>query len=297
MDKLGMQLHVITQETENDRKLGGGPGLNPVRKLYHRELVARFAHHRAVMWNQGEENNVSDADRKEIARHIRSLDAYRHPITVHTKNNRAPDFYNGLLGDGYFEATSIQGDMKNYNRDAVAMRERTAKAGRKWAVFGDEQPSAEVGVLPDSVDPGHDIPRVEALWGNLLGGGSGVEWYFGYKYPHMDLNCEDFRSREKMWDQTRIALEFFRKNLPFWEMEPANDLALGARVFVRKGSVYAVQLPKGGSVNLSLDGGKYATSWFNPRTGEMRPGAETTGAIGPPPAETDKDWIVLLRRK
>jgi len=41
MDARGMQLHVITQETENDRVLGGSAGLNPVRKLYNRELIAR----------------------------------------------------------------------------------------------------------------------------------------------------------------------------------------------------------------------------------------------------------------
>jgi hypothetical protein len=80
MDKLGIQLHVITQETENDTKLGGSGGLNPERRLYNRELVARYGHHLAVVWNQGEENNVGDEDRKAIAKHIRSLDAYQHPI-------------------------------------------------------------------------------------------------------------------------------------------------------------------------------------------------------------------------
>jgi len=107
MDRLGLQLHVVTQETENDRKLGGGPGLNPIRRLYYRELVARFGHHLAVLWNLGEENNTSDADRKAIAAYIRTLDPYDHPITVHTHNNQALTFYNGILGDDHFEATSI----------------------------------------------------------------------------------------------------------------------------------------------------------------------------------------------
>jgi hypothetical protein len=66
MERNGIMLHVVTQETENDRKLGGGPGLNPIRKLYLRELIARFAHHNAIVWNLGEENNTPDADRKEI---------------------------------------------------------------------------------------------------------------------------------------------------------------------------------------------------------------------------------------
>jgi hypothetical protein len=305
MDKLGIMLHVVTQEAENDRKLGGGPGLNPIRKLYYRELVARFAHHLAVVWNQGEENNAGDEDRKEIARYLRALDPYDHPITVHSKNNRAPDFYNGLLGDLFFEATSIQGSMENYNRDAIVLRERSAKAGRKWAVFGDEQPSADVGVLPDEHDPSHDIPRTQALWGNLMGGGSGVEWYFGYKFPHMDLNCDDWRSRDRMWDQTRHALSFFRSHLPFWRMSPGNALAqrADARVLAQPGEVYAVYLPAGGETRLTLEAGAYAVRWYNPRTGgALRPGAVQSvngpGAVslGAPPAEAGQDWAVLVTR-
>ncbi|HEU0141211.1 MAG TPA: nucleoside hydrolase-like domain-containing protein [Bryobacteraceae bacterium] len=306
MTSKGLLLHVVTQETENDRKLGGGPGLNPVRRLYYRELVAHFSHHPAIVWNLGEENNTSDADRKEIAAYLRALDPYAHPITVHTHNNKAPDFYNGVLGDSNFEAASIQGDMRNYYRDAVVLRERSAKVGRKWAIFGDEQPSADVGVMPDESDPGHDIPRIHALWGNLLGGGSGVEWYFGYKYPHMDLNCEDWRSRDRMWDQTRHALTFFHRHLPFWEMEPDNSLASstsGARVFAKRGEVYAVQLP-GGTGDLSVPEGRYTVSWYNPRTGgDLVAGsvAYITGpgsqSLGSPPSEPERDWIVLVKKR
>jgi hypothetical protein len=254
------------------------------------------------MWNEGEENNTADADRKEIARYIRALDAYKHPITVHTHNDKAPDFYSGLLGDPYFEATSIQGAMKNYNRDAVALRERSAKAGRKWAVYGDEQPPAHTGVMPDESDPDHDVPRAEALWGNLMGGGSGVEWYFGFKFPHMDINCEDWRSRDRMWDQTRYALEFFRQHLPFWEMAPDNTLAEGALVLAKPGQVYAVYLPKGGTTKLRVAEGSYQVRWYNPRSGgALQDGASVQGpgavALGNPPSEPGKDWVALLTRR
>jgi len=306
MDQLGLMLHVITQETENDSKLGGSAGLNPERMLYYRELVARFGHHPAVIWNEGEENNTSDADRKEIARYIRELDPYDHPITVHTHNNRTPEFYDGLLGDPNFEASSIQGRMENYNNDAIVMRQRTADAGRKWAIFGDEQASADVGVMPDSDDPDHDIPRIQALWGNLIGGGSGVEWYFGYKHAHMDLNCEDWRSRDRMWDQTRHALEFFRAHLPFWEMAPDNSLGSGAkdaRVLAKPGDVYAVQLPTGGGVRLNLGEGDYSVRWYDPRAGgELQEGSVTNvqgpgvKPLGNPPAEPRKDWVVLVKK-
>ncbi len=307
MDKLGLQLHVITQETENDRKLGGSAGLNPVRKLYYRELVARFAHHLAVMWNQGEENNTPEAGRKEIARYIRALDSYAHPVTVHTHNNKALIFYDGLFGDSGFEATSIQGDMENYNRDAIELRRRSAAAGRKWAIFGDEQPSAEVGAKPDDADPAHDGPRTQALWGNLMGGGSGVEWYFGYSFPNMDLNCEDWRSRDRMWDQTRYALDFFRKHLPFWKMQPDNALASEAeevRVLAAPGRLYAVYLPHGGPASLRLEPGAYTVQWYNPRAGgALLAGSvrEVTGpgamSLGQPPATPEQDWTILIKRK
>lgn len=306
MDRLGIMLHVVTQETENDRALGGGPGLNPIRKLYYRELVARLGHHPALIWNLGEENNTSDADRIEIARYIRTLDAYEHPITVHTHNNKAPDFYNGILGSSYFEATSIQSAMDRYYGDAVVLRERSAKAGRKWAIFGDEQAPASHGVLPDAEDPNHDGPRKQALWGNLMGGGSGVEWYFGHKFPHMDINCEDWRSRDGMWDQTRHALEFFRRHLPFWEMDPDKDSSAGNRMWVlsKPGAVYAVYLPNGGTAALSLPEGNYDVRWYNPRTGgSLQNGTIRTvkgpGAadLGAPPADPESDWAVLVRRK
>jgi hypothetical protein len=306
MDRLGLMMHVILHETENDLKLGGSGGLNPVRRLYLRELISRFAHHPALVWNLGEENNMSTPDRKAIAAYIRALDPYRHPITVHTHVNTAAKDYAGILGDPNFETTSIQGDMRNYHADALLFRDLSARAGRKWVVFGDEQPHADSGVLPDADDPDHDIPRIEALWGNLMGGGAGVEWYFGYKYAHMDLNCEDWRSRDRMWDQTRHALEFFRRHLPFWEMTPQSVRSepSTARVLAKAGEVYAVQLPKGGPAALELAPGTYTVQWYDPRSG----GALSTGSVstvagggmaslGSPPLDAGKDWVALVKRR
>ncbi len=307
MDHLGIAMHVVTQETENDGRLGGSRGLNPVRKLYYRELVARFAHHKAVVWNLGEENNTSDADRKQIAQYIRALDPYQHPITVHTHANKALTFYDGLLGDPSFEATSIQGSMDRYNREAIELRRRSAEAGRKWVIFGDEQNPAHAGVLPDQDDPTHDGPRQQALWGNLMGGGAGVEWYFGHQYAHMDINCEDWRSRDAMWDQTRWALEFFHHYLPFDMMAPDNSLLSAADGYclAQPQNAYAVYVLAGanGQPKLKVTEGLHDIYWYNPRTGgELQRGSvqQITGpgllALGKPPADADRDWAVLVCR-
>ncbi len=303
MDRLGIMLHVVTQETENDDKLGNSRGLNDVRKLYYRELVARFAHHPAVIWNLGEENNTPDSDRKAIARHLRSLDVYRHPITVHTHAGQALAFYDGLLGNAFFEATSIQSGMDRYNHEAIELRRKSAAAGRKWVIFGDEQNPAHAGVLPDQDDPEHNQPRQQALWGNLMGGGAGVEWYFGHKYPHMDINCEDWRSRDRMWDQTRYALDFFHDYLPFGDMEPDNSLVTNRSAYclAQPGAVYAVYLPSGGSGELNVTAGTYEIAWYNPRAGgELQRGSiqQFTGpgplSFGSPPEDPDRDWVLFV---
>ncbi len=307
MDQLGLMLHVVTQETENDHDLGGSAGLNPVRNLYYRELMARFGHHLAIVWNLGEENNTPDADRKEIAAFIRSLDPYDHPITVHTHVNEALKFYDDLLGNDNFEATSIQSNFPNYHNEAVVLRQRSAEAGRKWAIFADEQGPASKGVLPDADDPAHDIPRKLGLWGNLMGGGAGVEWYFGHQYAHMDINCEDWRSRDIMWDQTRYALNFFHTYLPFWEMTPADDLTSMADdyCFAKEGEVYAIYLPNVGRTELDLSGSnsEFEVKWYNPRTGgELKNGSikivegGDMRNIGSPPEGQNEDWTVLVKR-
>ena len=192
MQRLGIAMHLVIRETENDEELGGGPGLHEIRWLYLRELAARFGHHLAIVWNLGEENDTPVADRLAIAGYLRLVDPNNHAVTVHTHNRRSLRNYTSLLGSRLFSATSIQGRMEDTNREAVMLRMRSASSGQPWAVFHEEQTPASAGVLPDAEDPQHDKPRKHALWGNLMGGGSGAEWYFGYPYAHMDLNCEDW---------------------------------------------------------------------------------------------------------
>jgi Putative collagen-binding domain of a collagenase len=185
--------------------------------------------------------------------------------------------------------------------------ERSREAGRPWFVDLDEIGPAEDGVLPDAEDPDHDAVRHNALWGNLMAGGGGCEWYFGYKHPDNDLDAEDFRSRERMWDQARVAVEFFRRHLPFTEMEP-RDAAVtrrGAWCLAKPGEVYAVYLPEGGSTELDLgaEPGVYDVYWLDPRTGGdlqrgavARVNAPGVHALGAPPSQGDRDWAVLVRR-
>ncbi len=177
------------------------------------------------------------------------------------------------------------------------------RISKQWVVCSDELGPHWMGVMPDSDDPDHDTIRKEALWGNLMAGGAGVEWYFGYKYAHGDLNCEDWRSREIMWDQTRYAIEFFTEHLPFPEMSCHDELVSAGYCFSKPGSIYAIYLPEGGpvSIDLTRDTNQYSVSWFNPRNGgELLKGEMTSirggryVTISGAPDNQDSDWIILL---
>jgi len=52
MESLGMMTHFVLQETENEVLLDAGY-TDIQRRIYLRELVARFGHHLAVTWNLG----------------------------------------------------------------------------------------------------------------------------------------------------------------------------------------------------------------------------------------------------
>ena len=296
MDAKGVQLHVVTTEAENDHGLGGG--FTNERKMYYRELVARFSHHLAVIWNIGEENGNTNAERKMYAEYIHSLDPYDHPVTVHTFSGQASTFYDGLFGDPYFEATSIQGSGSSYNAWAIELRQDSASAGRPWAIYGDEQ-----GPAVNSSMNNLDQLRKQALWGNYMGGGAGVEWYFGYQGTFGDVQSEDWTVAEPLWNMTRYAMDFFQTYLPFDEMEPANALTSSTSdyCFAKAGQVYAVYLPNGGTTNISLPSGSYQIRWFDPRNGgSLQNGTitETSGPgdvpVGYAPVNTTLDWVVYI---
>ena len=114
----GLHLHFKLQETENDdnyrgdyrdgRPPGGldtsaaqgadrvtesldGGALGPERRLYLREIIARFGYELALNWNLGEENTQSSAEQRAMAGYIRSRSLpapRRHP---HAPARTGPD--------------------------------------------------------------------------------------------------------------------------------------------------------------------------------------------------------------
>lgn len=89
----------------------------------------------------------------------------------------------------------------------------------------DEQNRAEIGVAPDGFDTeNRDLVRQRVLWGNLMAGGAGAEYYFGYYFPDSDLTANNMRTPNSKWKNLKHAFKFFQNFVLFWEMYPANEL-------------------------------------------------------------------------
>ncbi len=302
MTARGLMLHMVLQEQENDQLLNEGD-LGLERRLYFRELVARFGHHPAVVFNLGEENTNSTEQQRQFCEFLKAVDPDDHPIVVHTFPNKIEEVYRPLLGFPALDGPSLQ--TNDTYRQTLKWREASARSGHKWFVCLDEIGPAHTGVKPDADDPEHREVVQQHLWGNLLAGGSGCEWLFGYKWAHNDLNCEDWRSRDRLWDVTRHALTFFQEHLPFTEMQPADHLTSDeeAHCFAMEGWVYALFVPEGTEPALKLPAGTFRVQWYDPQQGgDLQEGSaahvEGGGAVtlGAPPTSAG-DWVALVRNQ
>lgn len=336
----GLLLHFKLQETENDDWRGkknkeakidaalDGGKCGAQRKLYLRELVARFGHFNRLEWNLGEENTQSFAEQQAMARYLHSIDPYGHNIVLHTYPKQQDKVYQPWLGNEPLSGLSLQNEWQAVHKLTLKWVQRSQQSDRPWVVANDEQGPANLGVPPDPGYKGfsgkatrkpkgnkhpetaqgytlHDI-RKRVLWGNLMAGGAGVMYYFGYQLDENDLACEDFRSRDRSWDYGRIVLDLLEGlEVGIDELENQNGLVgnanndYGPWCLAKPGSLYLVYLPEGGkvTVDLSADSAQFDAFWFDPETGALSP---TTVAVQKASCEFDaaepgEDRLLILK--
>lgn len=243
---LGIFIEFKLMEVENDWDHDGGV-LGPERKLYYRELIARFGHNLGLNWNIGEENHNTPAMRMAFAEYIHAMDPYHQLINIHPMGNWER-LYIPLIGiNSPYKGASLQIDhYENYDVTRY-LRLVSQLAGVPWVITLDETRPGAAGralnqmnaaVARDRDDPEHNDGRKGALWANLMAGGAGMNSYFGFgtdvgdpsrgedrvrDIP--DLMNEDFREYDSWWDQKRAAHSFFIDNeIPFQEMSPRAEL-------------------------------------------------------------------------
>ncbi len=324
----GLMLHCVFNERElpNKQELDGTE-LGVERKLYYREIIARFGHHNALVWNLSEEYEAGRGKSgpfhpdqiKQFAEYVKAIDPYDHPLTVHNAWRSADDpFY----GDKRFDLTSLQdhpelnrrhgeADAPWYGERVERVRKYSLRAGRPLPVMMDEL--CHVMRVDDEQ---HDLER--------LFKSSGQTWarkhviypvfFSGGQIEHiLDdlLATDDFAPYENLWRYTFYARKFLEEHTPFWDMQPMDELLTGeaagfgegGQVFAKPGEVYAIHLPKAnpsGVLDLRTGRGEFEMRWYDPRSGEFAsPPKKISGGhkvpLGIPPRDIDEDWVVLIK--
>lgn len=311
---LGIFLHfqLAETETQNETYHDGGE-LGPERKLYYREMAARFGHHPGLEYDLGEENDYGTERRKAFAAHIKAVDAYDHPVTTHTHGNQYEAFYGPLLGNEDFDITAFQGGNSNKSMGdlVVEWRRRSAESGVKLAISFDEPQKIEND--PTDEKDGYAHGRRDKMWPLFLSGGAGFEWYVqedggGHNFDHQ---LDDFREMQLALNWSGYVRQFLDL-LPLLEMEPNSELGSSINggnsyVLAKPGEVYAVYNDRTGrDLQLDLSGasGQFDVQWFDPRRGgELQAGTvrSVTGggvvSLGSAPRDADRDWACLVRRR
>ncbi len=310
---LGIFLHFQLAETEsgNENYHDGGQ-LGPQRKLYYRQMIARFGHHNGLEFDLGEENDYGPKRRIAFAAYLKAVDPYDHPVTTHTHTNKYEEFYGPLLGNADFDMTAFQGTHSGMAMAEVIAqwRKRSAASGQKLAVSFDEPQKIE-NDAHDEKD-GYPNGRRNKMWPAYMSGAAGFEWYVqadggGHGLDH---RLEDFREMKPALNWAGHATRFLGR-LPLLDMTPSHGLAKQSKsgstyVLAKPGEVYALYDDRtGAGLRLDLTGisGVFDVRWFDPRHGgalqEGSVAAVTGGSVvelGSAPSNVDEDWVCLVRR-
>jgi len=210
-DKMGLMVHFQLSESENTNyfeALDGGGTFSDARKIFYRELVARFGHHMAITWNVGEENQAkgtgfetpnTDAQRQEFATRLRELTYYNDHISIHNGpagvfDNIFPqllgfDDYTGPSLQTYLYKTKRKPNMLTNHEEVKKWYDLSAANDHKWVVSVDEP---WYGKRPDDLVPSL---RKEVIWGAVLAGGQ-MEFYAG----NDDVTHLDYLAYEDCWE-------------------------------------------------------------------------------------------------
>jgi hypothetical protein len=256
---------------------------------YYREIIARFGYLPALVFNCGEEHNenYSLLQALEFMRQLQQIDPYDHPRGIHNVNQPNDDY----IDSEYVDFTSIQTgspgsrtglqNALEHNRIAIDWISRCLARKQRVLV-----------VNFDEARPEEDR---HSWWSVYLGGGV---WETHVRQPY----DRPFSAWEPAWTQLGGARTFM-ESLPFWEMQPHNELVVGgsAFCFAKPGHAYALYLPNGGSIAVSLEPDTvYDVGWWNPangRDGGFQNKETIAGGMQRLSAPGDDDWALRINRK
>jgi len=217
---------------------------------YYREMVARFGYLPARLFNFNEEYNENYRLSAALAfmRQLAAIDPFDHPRGIHNVNRPTNDY----IDAPQIDFTSIQtggADPLKHHQAAIEWIRRCRARGTRILMVG--------------FDEGRPMEDRRAWWSAYLAGGV---WEAHVPKPY----DRPMAAWDAVWTQLG-GTRAFMESLPFWEMEPSNQLVKAGKAFclAKPGAAYALYLPEGGSVALELaPGAAYEQAWWTPVNGK-----------------------------
>ncbi|MBU2881539.1 DUF5060 domain-containing protein [Psychrosphaera sp. B3R10] len=315
MQSKGIMTHFVLTETENESlfewfesRLENDFAIS--RKIYYRELFARFGYHLATTWNIGEENGWQDPSgddkqqkanttkqRKQFADYLQSLTYYREHIVIH--NGPSLDYHiydkqdDNILGYKSYTGPSLQGELKTnttYN-DVLKYRQLTQNSDHPWVISMDE---AYIN------HPANDIDqwRKDNVWATFMAGGAGIEFYLG---GGGDIFVQDVAPFKDFYLQMTNAAAFFREFVPFEDLTPSTTLSRSGWGLTDNKSYYLLYFKQANQASAALPQGCYQLDWFNPRSNQYIAGSQicrdssAESALPAPPDTQNDDWVYIIK--
>lgn len=248
---------------------------------YYRELIARFGHLPALLFNFCEEHNERHklAEALQHMRELKDIDPYDHPRGIHNVNDPSSAYVDA----DHVDFTSIQTGGKDplkHNDLAIEWIDLCQARQRRILMVNFDEPRPE-------------LDR-KGWWSGYMGGGV-------WEAHTTKLYDRPMSAWEPAWTELGGTRRFM-ESLPFWEMQPSNALVLQGTAFclAKPREAYALYLPSGGTVTVNLvEGVTYEYAWWNPangRDGSFQNQGTINGGRQQFSAPGEGDWALRIVR-
>jgi hypothetical protein len=271
-------------------------------RRYIRYAIARLAAFSNVTWDLGDDLDTFRDEKwtHETGTLLVGWDPYKHLATSHPTHGEPQD-----RGSDWFGFTSIQDWSRPQHSLMLEERQLQKKTGRiipqANEEYGYEDHYPHWAPKPDA-DSAETLRRM--AWEIAMAGAYGTAGESARRgvniWPDMGGGWINGRG-----DDTMVMLKGYEHMVDFftsfawWKTEPHDELVNnGAFCLAKPGEIYAVYLPKEGTVTVKLEPGAYDATWFNAFTGEKIPLPPVTG----PDWTSSKtpgwmDWALLITKK
>jgi hypothetical protein len=286
-----------------------GRGVHPLpgsadEHRFIRYAIARFGAFSNITWDLGDDLDTYRSDQwtHDTGTLIKQWDPYRHLATSHPIDNIHQD-----RTSDWFDFTSFQEWSREQHTFMLAQRKQQERLGRiipqtnEEYGYEDHYPMWSKGPGSESADTlrrmAWDIAMAGAYQttGETARRGTNI-------WPDTGGGWMNGRGDDTMTMLQGYAhmVDFFT-SFDWWNTEPHDELVNnGNFCLANPGVIYAVYLPRAGSVTVRLQPGRYDVTWWNAATGErttLPPINITEASWTSPAAPGSNDGALLIQKK